>query len=313
MPPSLTEIRVFVTICDEGAFSRAASRLLMSPAMVTTHMARLEESLGARLLNRSTRRLEITERGRIFLDHARGILDALARAENAVRQTGSRPVGRVRIDGPAGLGSILLLPLLTQLRQLYPEVTIDLILTDRGVVHRPDGADILIRIGDPPQPVAHLVRLGVTRFPLAASPAYLAARGVPQVPEDLHQHDCILYSSREAPGGERWRLLKDGRILWIRPAPAFTSNNGLAMVHMAADGLGIVQGLWPLVAREIADGRLVPVLSELAIVEAPVVMICPDGERMGQAVRAVADFLTEHLSPPLTAIRTTAVQATGRG
>ncbi len=295
---SLVELAVFVAVVDTGSFARAAGRLRLSPAMVTTHVARLEAGLGTRLLNRSTRRLDLTESGRVFLDHARGILDAVAQAEGAVRQTDGQPVGRVRIDAPASVGAKLILPLIPACRRRFPGIIVDLSLGDRGTSYRPDGADVLIRIGPAPADAFRPVDLDWVRFILVAAPSYLADHPRPERLDDLHGHDCILYSSREAPGGDRWRFLQDGQIVWLRPRPALTFNDGAAINAAAIAGAGIAQTLDLLADDALKDGRLVSLLPECCGVTSPVVMTCPGGARVGEAVRAVADFLEQRMRSP---------------
>ena len=290
-----TELEVFVAIVDLGAFTKAAKRLRLSPAMVTTHLNRLEERLDVRLLNRTTRRLDLTEQGRIFLEEARRILDDLSAAENGVRRGDRRPAGRVRIDAPASLGTLYLVPALSALKAAYPEIVIELTLGDRGTIFRADGFDILVRVGESPPSDYRTQNLGDTRFVLVAAPSYLARRGVPKVPQDVLGHDCILYASVEAPGGDPWRFRDGGELIRIRPPVAYTFNDGRAIAEAAIAGNGLAQTLEMLVRAPIADGRLISVLDECTTAATPVVVTsAPDRYRL-PAVRAVTDFLAERI------------------
>lgn len=287
---------MFVAIVDAGSLARAAAQLRLSPSMVTTHLARLEQGLGTRLLKRSTRRLDLTDSGRIFLDHARGILDAVGRAQDAVRRGDGRPSGRVRIDAPAGVGGRLVMPLLPPCREQYPDIVIDLALGDRGTLYRADGADILVRVGTPPADAGQPVTLGLARYIMVAAPAYLARHGTPAGLPDLLDHDSILYASRETPDGRRWQFRKDGETVWLRPRPALTTNDGAAMIAACAAGAGIAQTLDILAADALAGGSLVRLLPDLPPLTVPVVLTCPGARAGDAAVRAVAGFLAGHVA-----------------
>ena len=289
------ELEVFVAIVDLGSFAKAAKRLRLSPAMVTTHLNRLEERLDVRLLNRTTRRLDLTEQGRLFIEDARRLLDDLSAAENGLRRGERRPAGRVRIDAPASLGTLHLVPALSQFKAAFPEIVIELTLGDRGTIYRADGFDILLRVGAAP-PTDYLTRsLGETRFILVAAPAYLARRGTPRAPQDLLHHDCILYASVESPGGDPWRFRESGEMLRIRPPAAYTFNDGRAISEAAIAGNGIAQTLEMLVRAPVAEGRLVSLLENWTTATAPVVVAsAPDRYRL-PAVRAVMDFMAERI------------------
>jgi DNA-binding transcriptional LysR family regulator len=287
----LKAIEAFVAVADLGSFRRAAARLRLSPAMATTHINRLEEELGVRLIARTTRRLDLTERGVAFLHDARHILDLVRAAETSVRSGAARPAGRVRIDAPASLGTLYLLPALTGLRAAYPEIVIDLTLGDRGTVYRADGFDLLVRVGEAPLSERVSLLLGETRFALVAAEDYLARRGCPETPEAVLDHDCILYSSVEAPGGGAWRFLKDGASRIVRPTATFTFNDGRAISDAAIAGLGIAQTLEMLVHAPLADRRLVPVLDDWCGATAPVVLTCTRDRHELPAVRAVMEHL----------------------
>jgi DNA-binding transcriptional LysR family regulator len=291
-------LEVFVAIVDTGSFARAAARLRMSPAMATTHLARLEERLGVRLLNRTTRRIDLTEQGRTFLEEARGILETLAAAESALRRGDRRPSGRVRIDAPASVGMRFIVPAMAALRAAYPDIVVDLSLGDRGTIFRTDGFDILLRVGDAPPSDRISIPLGQTRYLLVASPVYLAKRGRPSVPDDLLDHDCILYSSVEAPGGDRWRFSQDGVLQWLRVPAALTFNDGAAIAEAAIAAAGLAQTLDMLVADPLADGRLVSILDRWTAATSPVVLTCARDRYEATAVKAVMAFLADEIEWP---------------
>lgn len=289
-------LEVFVAIADLGSFRRAATRLRLSPAMVTTHLNRLEAQLGVRLIARTTRRIDLTEEGRGFLRDARQILDLLGAAERGVKHADSRPAGRVRIDAPASLGTLYLVPALGALRAAYPDIVIDLTLGDRGTVFRADGFDILVRVGQPPASELVGIVLGTTRFILVAAPDYLARRGMPDRPDALLDHDCILYSSVDSPGGNPWRFEQAGEARQVSAPATLTFNDGRAITAAAVAGNGIAQNLEMLVLDELADGRLVRVLTADCEARAPVTLACPQDRHELPAVRAVFDFLASDVT-----------------
>ena len=288
-------LEVLVAIADSGGFNRAAARLDMSPAMVSTHLARLEERLGAKLIERTTRRLDLAPQGRHFLDEARTILSLLTQAETAVRRGTGGPSGRVQIDAPGAIGLRFVVPALPALRTLHPEIVIDLSVGDRGTVFRTDGFDLLIRVGSPNEGQGHIVPLGETRFVQIASPDYLARRGTPGTPEELLEHDLVNYATAASPIGHRWRFWRDGEMHWLRPPGVATFNHGGAIAAAVAAGVGIGQTLEMLVAPEIAEHRVVPILTDWNRNGVPIQLVIPEDRAARPAVKAVADFLRDNV------------------
>lgn len=291
----LTSLEAFVLIVETGTFSRAAARMHLSPAMVTAHISKLEDRLGVRLLNRTTRRVDLTEEGRQFLEHARTVLDAMSTAENAVRPGSGRLVGRVHIDAPASVGHAFIVPALAALRQQHPDIIIDLSLGDRGTVFRTDGYDILLRVGEAPYASWFLHPLGVTRLLCFASPDYLAGHGIPQSPEDLSDHRCLLYASGEAAGGSPWAFAQEGRQIRIRPPASFTFNDGAAIMAAARAGLGIAQNMEMLARDPLRRGELAPVLEAWTAAPVPVTLMCAKDRHQLPHVKAVMEFLAEQI------------------
>jgi len=294
----LTGFEVFVAIVDSGGFSRAAERLGMSPAMISTHLARLEDRLGARLIDRTTRRFALTLEGHRFLQDARSILDAVAEAEGAIRGGSAGPRGLVMIDTPGAIGLRFLLPAIPGLRQRYPDVAIDLSFSERSMVFRPEGFDIMIRVGDPPEGRGRILPLGTTRFVQVASPAYLARKGTPRNPEELPDHEMIVHATAERPLGQKWRFWKDGTTHWLRPAAVAAFNHGDAITAAAVSGVGIAQTLEMLVAPEIAAGQLVPLLEDWNDNPVKVQLFVPEDRARRHAVMAVAHYLADHVNWP---------------
>lgn len=255
----LTSMEVFVAVAETGSFTRAAARMRISVPMTTLHISRLEERLGVRLFNRTTRRVDLTQEGSRLIEPARELIAGYAAAERSVRPGGG-PQGRVRVDAPASIGHACILPRLAEFHAAFPDIVIDLTLGDRGTVFRVDGFDIVMRVGEPPLSGWVTHHLGETRQLCLASPAYLAQQGTPQTPDELTGHRCLLYASVEAPGGSPWLFQHEGKPLRVRPAPAFTFNDGAALLSAARDGLGIAQQLEMVAHDDTRSGRLVPLL-----------------------------------------------------
>lgn len=286
----LTSLEVFVAIVDNGSFGRAAERLGLSPTMVSSHLARLEDRLGTRLIHRTTRRFALTPQGHLFLEEARTILDAIRQAENMVRRSDAGPSGRVAIDTPGAIGLRFIVPALPLLRATHPGVVLDLSVGDRSMTARPESFDMLIRVDIPAEGRGEIIKLGETRFVQIASPDYLKRRGTPQTPDDLHDHDCILFATVERPVGQ-WRFVREGERRSVRPNSIATFNHGDAIAAAAAAGVGIGQTLELLVAPELASGKLCRVLGDWNRKSVDIQLFLPQDRRDRPAVRAVAEFL----------------------
>jgi DNA-binding transcriptional LysR family regulator len=296
----LTTLEALVAVVDCGSFSRAAARLGMSPAMMSTHVARLEARLGTRLIDRTTRRLALTRHGHLYVAEARSVLASLAAAEDAVRQGKTTPSGRVLIDAPAAVGMRFLVPALAEFRQANPAIVLDLSVGDRGTTFSPEGFDLLIRIGEPTDARSHKWLLGQTRFVQVASPDYLARKGEPAGPDALLHHEAILYRSVEMPDGNRWRFARDGEINWMRPPSVLTANHGDAIGAAAAAGVGVAQTLEMLVATELESGRLVPILTEWNRDTVPIYLVAAEDRAERPVVMAVSEFIRDRIPWPQT-------------
>ena len=286
----LRAMEVFVRIVECGSMSRAAADMGVSPTTISSHLAQLEAHLGRRLLDRSTRRIDLTEDGRQYLADIRPVIEAASAAEDRMLVNPAAPRGRVRIDVPAAIGHAFVLPALPRFLKANPAVEMDLILGDRPSVFRPDGFDVLVRVGrTSPSSLADVHLLGSTRFVQVASPGYLARRGVPRSPRDLEQHDCILYSTIDQPGGSPWTFERDGKVDRFRPRSRLKLNDGAAISSASAAGLGIARTLANLVVDEIAAGMLVPVLEDWTAEPLPIsAVVTPDRSRIPVVTAAVA-------------------------
>ena len=254
----LRSMEVFVAVVDAGSFTAAADAFGLSPVMVGKHIRQLEERLGARLLTRTTRRQSLTEIGRQYAERCRAILADIAAAESGAEAMRSTPRGTLRISAPLSFGSLRLAPAMTDYLERYPDVSLDLSLSDRVVDLVEDGFDAAIRIADDIDPGLVARPLQPYRMMLCASPAYLARAGTPRTPADLMRHECLDFT----PLNRRVRWNLEGYADSAFPASRFRANNGVALRMAALRGLGIVLQSEALLEEDVAAGRLVPVLAQ---------------------------------------------------
>lgn len=290
------EMEVFVQVVDSQSFSAAAQRLALTPSAVSKLVARLEARLGARLLVRSTRGLHLTPEGLAFQARAREILESMAEAEREVSHA-SAPRGRVRINANVPFGRRCLMPLMPEFLTRYPEVFIDLVLTDQVVNVREEKADIAIRTG--PLKDSGLVsrELGQSRFVVVASPAYLKDRQMPTNPEQLADHNCLGFGFTRHT--QLWPFVDAlGARLSTVPRGNMLVSDGESMRQLALHGVGIARLANFHVNQDIAEERLVPLLEVFNPGDTePVhaVFIGP-GKELPARVRAVLDFLYERVA-----------------
>jgi len=203
----LRAFEVFATVVGQGSFTRAADKLETSPANVTRYVNELEESLGARLLNRTSRRLSLTETGKTLYDKALSILEDVAEAEAIASSAALQPRGRLRVNAPLSFGILHLAPLWPRFMTRYPDIELDISLVDRVVDLVEEGYDLAVRISRGGSPALVSRKLATARHLICASPDYVARHGAPESPEDLNRHACIAYTYSDS--AEEWRLLDD--------------------------------------------------------------------------------------------------------
>jgi len=282
----IEDIQAFVAVADAGGLSPAAGRLGVSKSIVSRRIARLEKSLHARLLNRTTRGAALTEAGASFREHAVRIAAEADAARDAVSPDG-KVRGRLRVAAPLSFGASHFAPVLAELASRHPELEIQSSYSDRTVDLVAEGFDAAIRLGllDDSDLVAR--RISTFGGNLVASPAYLERRGPPRTPDDLLAHDTINRVN------DAWPLLHDGRVITLHPRARFTADNGAALVPAALAGLGIA--LLPdfLIAGHLASGALVAVLPDYPMPEAGVYVVRPPGGSASCKVRVLIDIMVE--------------------
>lgn len=286
-----SDLRVFARVMDRGNFSIAASDLGITPSAVSKLISRLEDRLGVKLLERSTRRLALTPEGETFLARARRIVADIEEAEAEVARVRGAPRGKLRINAGTAFGLHQLAPALADFLARYPEIDIDLSITDRLVDLIDEQSDIAVRSGHIPEgPFIHRKIADLQRV-ICAAPSYLAQRGTPRVGADLKGHDCIIVAG---PGLNRWPFKARGGIDIVEVRPRVTTDDAEAAVRLAVEGAGIVRLSDVIVGGRLRNGELVALLTDVHHSEPyPLAAIYPAGRHRLPRVAVFLEFLHE--------------------
>lgn len=290
----LTSMAVFVQAAATGSFAGAADKLNMSPQMAAKHIGALEQQLAARLLNRTTRKQNLTEFGRLYLERCQLVLAEVAAADALAQDLQARPSGRLRVNAPLTFGRHALLPLVTGFLRDYPGVDVELNLSDRMVDPVDDGFEAIIRIGPLDENLALVARpLRPYRLIACASPAYLSTHGHPLTPADLASHQCIGFSAWPDALNRRWRFRRDGVESSVAVGSRLNLNDWSAVRDAALDGFGIVLGYEHALAQDISSDRLVQVLPALEGPSRPMHLLYAADRRMTPKLRCFIDRVVE--------------------
>ncbi len=291
------EMAVFVRIVDEGGLSAAARTLRMTPSAVSKLLTRLEDRLGARLLNRTTRRLGLTDEGEAFYRRARQILAEIDEAEQAVGTLHAAPGGRLRVTAAVAFAIYQIVPVLPAFLARYPDIHLELHVGDRIVDLVEEGFDVGVRVGAREDSSLVSRLLATDHRTICAAPAYLERHGVPRTPADLASHACITWTG-DAGGLNDWPFEGPEGPHAVRVHGAIEVNNGEAMHEMALAGLGLAHVAEFRVGQDIAAGRLVPVLVDHhRKVDLPIHAVYPHRRHLSAKVRAFVDFLGRTFAP----------------
>lgn len=285
-------MRVFVRVAETGGFAEAARQLHMSPPAVTRAVAALEETIGARLLTRTTRAVKLTEAGGRYLADCRSILAAITEAEAAAAGSYATPTGMLTVTSSVLFGQLYIMPIMTAFCDAYPEVTGRMLFLDRIVNLVDEGVDVAIRIGHLPDSSYSAIRVGAVRRVICGAPDYLEARGVPRHPAELAQHRIIAATS--AWTSLEWRFGEDGGIA-VGVKPALFSNSNEAAIGAARSGWGLTRALSYQIGPDLLAGRLKIVLEDFEQPPLPVHIVHPEGRNASAKVRAFIDFARERL------------------
>jgi DNA-binding transcriptional LysR family regulator len=288
--------KVFTAVVEAGGFTAAAERLGLSRAAASKHVQQLEERLGARLLERTTRRVSVTEAGRAFYQQCRRILSDLEDAERAAGELHNEPRGELRVIAPTNFGLAEIGTAITDLLVAYPRLHINLTFNDRVTDPIEGGFDVAISVGRPRGTSSSLIvrKLNTSRRILCASPDYLSRRGLPKRPEDLSSHDCLSYSYLDEP--DEWHLIgRSGERVVKVSGPIVTSHRQVLRTA-AVRGLGIAYGPIIFFHEDMVAGRVVRVLPQFELPEATIYAVYPAGRQLSAKVKAFNDFMARYFA-----------------
>ncbi len=288
----LSEMEAFATVVDQGGFTDAAKKLGISKSAVSKHVSSLETRLGARLLNRTTRRVSPTEIGLAYYDRARRVLNDAGEADALVTSMQSAPSGMLRVSVATDFGVNHLSPILGGFLHEYPDITVNMVLNNRYVELISEGFDLAVRIGELEDSTLRARKLAETHKQMIASPGYLEEYGRPQRIDDLNEHKLLHYSNQS--NGSVWKLTApSGEKRQVRSAGWLTVNDGQSLLNAAMGGLGIAFLPDFLYADAMKDGRLVPAIEGMAPETQGIYAVYPPGRYTQPKVRAFIDFLVD--------------------
>ncbi|MFZ2160529.1 MAG: LysR family transcriptional regulator [Bradyrhizobium sp.] len=284
-------MQAFVTVADLRGFAPAARKLGLSPSGVTRLIAALEDRLGARLLQRTTRSVTLTDVGARYLERARRILGDVEEAESAVEGELTRPGGRLVVSAPVGFGRLHVSPVMSAYLMRYPEVSGELRLSDRIVNLVEDGVDLAVRIGHLADSSLVARHVGEMRRIVVASSGYLRARGEPMTPAAIASHDTVQFGGSGA--SPDWRFVEQGEEIRIACTPRFTTNSADAAIQYAEQGGGLTRVLAYQAAESLRAGRLEIVLAKFEQPPLPIHIVYPTSRLLSAKVRSFVDIVTE--------------------
>ena len=292
---TLDLMRTFVAVADTQSFTGAGRRLGRSKALISKHVGELEERLGVRLINRTTRTVQVTEIGRAYYERARTLISDLESLEEAIKSESGVPKGRIKITAPQTLGEMELMEMLQAFRTRHPGLEVDLFVADRIVDLIAEGFDVALRVTTLQDSTLIARKLCDVRLLLCASPAYLQGAGRPRTPRDLTRHDCIIDTNIR--WRESWRFGPSSAEEIVRVNPCLTVNSATAVHRAVHRGMGI--GFIPefAVARDLKAGRLIALFEDRTVQQLGVYLVYPQRLHVSAKVRAFIDFTADWYTP----------------
>jgi DNA-binding transcriptional LysR family regulator len=287
------QLQVFVAVAEEEGFASAARRLQLSPPAVTRAVAALEDMLGVKLLDRTTRYVRVTEAGRRYLDDARQILAGLEAADEAAAGINAEPRGHLAVTAPVMFGRLFVMPGIVEYLERYPAMEVEAVFLDRAVNLLEEGLDVGVRIGELPDSSMRALRVGAVRHVLVAAPAYLERHGSPKVPQDLRQHTLI--ASAAGGFGRAWRFADTAGEHPLKIDARLTVNSNDAAISAAQAGFGIARLLSYQVKTEVESGALQVLMPQYEPPGYPVHILHRESRHASARVRAFIDLLAERL------------------
>ncbi|MEY4751018.1 MAG: hypothetical protein RIQ60_3232 [Pseudomonadota bacterium] len=289
-----TELGFFCLLVKQGSLAATARELNLTPPAVSRRLALLEERLGVRLLNRTTRRISLTSEGEVYFAHAQRILSDIVDMERQVSSSRDAPRGLLRVNAPLGFGRSYIGPAVSVFCRSYPEVEVQLHLTDRPIALPDESIDVAIHFGEVPDSRLVARRIAANRRLLVAAPAYLRAAGEPLHPHDLTQHQCIALRQNSGAWGN-WRLNRGERAETIKVHGRLSTNDGEVALNWALDGLGILMRAEWDVAKYLRSGRLQQVLADYDTPPADIHAVFTERLNLSAKVTCFVDHLRSYL------------------
>lgn len=291
----LDDMVTFIKVVDTHSFTAAATKLGVSKSVVSRRMSDLENRLGARLLNRTTRRLSVTEVGQAFYERCARIVTDLDEAERAVTNLHAAPRGTLKLSAPVSFGRLHLASAVAAFLGMHPAIDIEMDLNDRAVDLVDEGYDLAIRIGRLKDSTLIARKLAPSRRVVCGSPDYFRRRGMPRHPDDLTEHDCLIYAN--TPLAEQWQFQVNGEVRPVKVSGRLKVNNGDMLREAAIAGLGIAVMPTFLVGDALSTGALTCVLYDHTVTTAGVHAVYPHNRHLSPKVRAFVDFLAARFGP----------------
>jgi DNA-binding transcriptional LysR family regulator len=292
-------IRLFTKVVDTGSFSEAGRQLNLDQSSVSRQVSTLEDQLGVRLLNRTTRKLGLTEAGQLYYERAHVILSEIEEANQAVLQLSATPRGTLRLTVPVVFGRLHVAPALPGFLAQYPELKIDLTLTDHVTDLIEEGGDLAIRMGEPSSATQIVRKLAENPWVICASPDYLARHGMPELPEHLLHHNCLTRKP-QVGGGSEWQFKGRDGLHSITVSGNLQTNNPEALRAAALGGLGLTRLSSWTVGKDLQSGALRRVLSGYETTpmggEGPIYAVYPHNRHISAKVRVFVDYLARWLA-----------------
>ena len=286
------DLAFFVLLAKLGSMTATARELGITPPAITKRLSLMEQKLGVRLVNRTTRRISLTNEGESYLAQSTQILHQIREMEEAISSGRAAPKGLLRVNATPGFGRTRIAPIVSRFAHAYPEVEVELHLTDRPISLVEEAYDLAIRFGELPDTRLTARKLMSNKRFLCASPAYLKKAGEPRSPTELHQHRCILHRQNDDVYGT-WRLQKGKAVELVKVRGAVSSNDGDIVMNWALDGHGIVQRSEWDVAKYLESGRLKEVMKDYRLPDADLYLYYLSRSNLPAKVRAFIDFLAE--------------------
>lgn len=291
--------RIFARVVECASFTRAADTLGLPRSSVSTAVQELERRVGARLLHRTTRRVSPTQDGAAFYDRCQRVVSDVEETENLFRQNAAQPSGRLRVDVPGRIGRLIVAPALPGFLDRYPQIDIDLGVSDRAVNLVEDGVDCVLRVG--PLSDSGLIARPIGRLALinAASPGYLARHGTPAAPDDLGDHWAVNYASPSNGRVEEWEWLENGALRTLPLRGRVTVNSAEASIACCLAGLGLIQIPAYDIRAHLEAGELVEVMPHHRAEPMPMTLLYPHRQHLSRRLQVFADWLESLLKRQL--------------